>query len=219
MPALIHWLRQSPFNIVAALQSKKQRGSLNARVATPFRQRQRLAVVCVSDVLLRIAGLLRRCSPSHVTGFIMAVIVDTVQRMRWRRLRPHVGKERLELVAPCFAYSDAASTVSRKVLIFGIKAAGAHRVPLRIFRRTTHPVRAVHIASPFTGQATTGSCVSVSQMCAIHGAEPTTIAGAVPFNTTGYLIGQMDNRQSTKLLTNHYFSCSHFTPVREYASR
>ena len=210
--ARVNWSRQGPFDIVPFLQTQQQRWCADAGLSAPFCQRQRLSVVRVADVLLRVALLLRWRRPADITRLVVAVAVDAVDGVRGRRLRPHVGKKRLELIAPSFAHGDATSTIASKVLIFWIRTACAHRVPLSIFRRTAHAVRSIHVSGKFTRQTSTRLCMAVSQMCAINGAESTAIAGAMPFNATGSRVGELDDCQSAEFSTNHAFHCFHFTP-------
>src|ERR1051325_7891617 len=63
-----------------------------------------------------------RCPP-HVSGLVVPVVVDAVERVLAGRSAPDVGKEALERLAPAIAHRDTATAVSVKRLMLRVEAA------------------------------------------------------------------------------------------------
>lgn len=68
------------------------------------------------------------CSPSAVSRFVVAVVVDAIQRHTARAFA-HVRKERCKVSAPPFTHRDATPAVSRIGRIPTVKASGFHVSP------------------------------------------------------------------------------------------
>jgi len=82
-----------------------------------------------------IARLLTLCRPAAIRRFVVAVIVDAVQRVANRRLRPHVGKEGVKTASPAIAHADTTPAVVRIAARRGGVTAGQCSTPGAIFRR------------------------------------------------------------------------------------
>ena len=57
-----------------------------------------------------VALLLAPWDPAAIPRLIIAVIIDALDCVGWRRLGSHVGAERLEGVAPALAYGDGSES-------------------------------------------------------------------------------------------------------------
>lgn len=114
---------ESLFNRAATLQPLMDGFVTQAEFFAPRGQWLRHAAK--SDLAIRphIArlGLLDR--PAHIAGFIVAVRVDSVNRMSTRRSRADISQKRLEVVSPAFTDMDAATTIEAVFLRPGILAA------------------------------------------------------------------------------------------------
>ena len=80
-----------------------------------------------------IAVLFLRCSPAAVVRFVVAVVVSTVQRMRWRWSTSYSCKELLVRGAPALAHADASGAVVLVVGMVLVMTAGLGLGPGSIF--------------------------------------------------------------------------------------
>src|SRR5258708_12147525 len=97
-----------------------------------------------------VEGLLRLRGPAAVAGFVVAVVLDAVDRVLRRRSRPHVRVERRVVVEPTIAHQDAAASVVLVALVVRIEAAFLHRTPDCIFRRSRSLVPSPVTLRPLT---------------------------------------------------------------------
>lgn len=81
-----------------------------------------------------VTALFFRCRPSTILGRVRAVIVNTVDRVTWRRTAAHVRQECFVRAAPAGTDHNAASAVVWIPLVFGIGAALHHRGPRMVLR-------------------------------------------------------------------------------------
>jgi len=79
-----------------------------------------------------ICALLKRCRPAHVTWFIVAVVVDSVDRVLRTWTRPHVVKECLKRYSPTVAHCNASAAVEAIRLVRCLETTTLHAVPDRI---------------------------------------------------------------------------------------
>ncbi len=82
-----------------------------------------------------VQSLFLTCGPSHVARLVVAVIVDTVNRVLRRWAPADVSKKRLVGMNPFVAYRDASATVIAVVLIVLVQAAVLHDLPTDVFWR------------------------------------------------------------------------------------
>lgn len=87
-----------------------------------------------------IPSLFFRCCPTTIPRLVVAVIVNAIELVLWRRTRSHVLKKRFVTIAPAFTDLDAAPAISRKAWVVGILASRNHAGPRHIFGST--PCRA-----------------------------------------------------------------------------
>lgn len=89
----------------------------------------------LSSVGASISGLLLRCGPAAVAWFVVAVVIDAVERVGRRRTQPHVGDKFRESV-PTFANRDSAPSIDGIVSDLRVHAPAAHVLPRPILRRS-----------------------------------------------------------------------------------
>lgn len=119
--------RRSPCLFQAeTLQTDPGSVSVYADVVCRFdvaRATGRLAAVWAS-----VSELLAPCDPAAISRFVWAIVINAVDGVAGRWLRPHVGQERLE-VAPALTDSDASATVVRPATVVWVAAPRLHRAP------------------------------------------------------------------------------------------
>lgn len=114
-------------------QAPAQGASLQADAARPLAQRVALAVVRQDAIRPLIVALLQLRRPAHVARFVVAVVIDAVERVAERWTRADIGVENFERIAPALAHADAASAVGLIGWIIRIVAALSHAAPCRVF--------------------------------------------------------------------------------------
>jgi hypothetical protein len=122
----------------------------------------------MSDPTITVMAIVSLCfasCPFAVAGFIIAIVVDALNRQRAIRAFAHIGKEVLKTF-PSFADFDATSTVTVKGFYARILAPLNHCPPNRIFRSVPPAVRAQSLRADFAVQTTAGLAVSSAQRVA-----------------------------------------------------
>lgn len=147
------------------IDSSMQRGLMQALSRGPDVQWERFTVVGQKLDASRVRILLLRRGPAHVARLVVAVVIDTVDRVLRRGARPDVGQEAFERVAPGFADVDASTAVVWEARAGRRVAAIFHTGPSAMFRRARQSVRGV-VVGPQTIEAVTtaGACVSAFQV-------------------------------------------------------
>lgn len=109
-----------------------------------------------------VRGLFGAGSPPDVSGFVISIIIDSVDRMLRGRTGAEIFIERRERTLPPLAYRDAPASVARIRPDFRIGAAVLHPGPDPMFRGSIHSVRHGNPAS-VSVQASAGPLVSVAE--------------------------------------------------------
>lgn len=86
-----------------------------------------------SNTTSSVVRLLARSGPLDVTRFVISVIVYAFQGVSRTWARPHILKERREVIQPAFTDFNTAPAIAMKKLIIGVSAAGLHALPRIIF--------------------------------------------------------------------------------------
>ena len=73
-------------------------------------------------------ALLVACGPAAVVRFVVAVIVDAIQRVAWGWTLTHVSEER-RVVHPPATHGDASASVVGVVAVFRVQASAFHPIP------------------------------------------------------------------------------------------
>jgi len=141
-----------------------------------------------------IALLLRSRGPAAVARFVIAVVVDAVNRQSWRAIA-HVVAEVFK-ARPPFADGDPAATVERKVNSVRIQAAFFHCYPGSICRRRDAAV----LSGALALQAATTCSIARGQATARHECFGAALAQASPHNasTAIAMFRRFDNSQVPK---------------------
>lgn len=94
--------------------------------------------MAVSAPLPSIRRLLVMCRPSAIAWLVVAVVVDSVNRVAWGP-SSHISEEVFELL-PSLAHFDAASAVILVFMVFHILATRNHSQPNVVLRGARHSV-------------------------------------------------------------------------------
>lgn len=110
----------------------------DAGKSAPFGNRESSAKMLNESRFARVVRLLLSGGPSAVPGLIVPVVVDAVQFKSIRR--PHVGKERTEIVLPSVAHGDPTAAVGSPKWSIRVKAPRFSSAPDSVFSRVAHSV-------------------------------------------------------------------------------
>lgn len=114
-------------------------------------------------------------SPSHVSWFVVAIIVwKSVKAMVHRRSWPYVFEERLKGIPPSLAYLDSSTSVATVVDASSVMTALLHAAPNPVLGRLPHAMYcAIHADTP------AGLCDSVTKRLIMNGFHSTAITNAL----------------------------------------
>lgn len=111
-----------------------------------------------------VLGLFFHGGPTAVGLGVGAVIVDTFNRVAWRRLEPHIVHERLRGSAPLVAHDDASSTVPFVGWVSWKMAASQRMQPRLVLSGASEPVFEATKPNGLVLQASTTFHVTVPQV-------------------------------------------------------
>lgn len=114
-----------------------------AQALGPMSNRKSLTLKGDKACRSSIDGLLNRRRPSAVSGFVIATIFNSLNRMFSRRFCSHVVHEGLDGVHPSFADCNPSSSVTLEILPVGICASRDHGLPRPIFSGLVKAVGAI----------------------------------------------------------------------------
>lgn len=157
----------------SAIAALEYRCCLNVEFSCPLRRTLSSTLVSKVDIACSIGRLLATRRPSHIAGFVVPVVIDSIQSMPQRRSQTYEVKERRKVVLPFFIHVDTSSTVSRIAFIGLHVASLLNRGPYAVLGSSPHAV--------LSAQAATRSRFLVSQSRTAdteHGVA--TITNAVP---------------------------------------
>lgn len=118
--------------------------------------------------LSAVPGLHRFIGPATVLRFIVSVIVNAIQRVVTRWLRPHVGEESRRRTDPPVADRDASATVVGELGIVRIETPLLHSSPGVIFGTSAPGVPSLAVDQPSfaAGEKLTQQASATSRMAA-----------------------------------------------------
>lgn len=104
----------------------------------PLGEVARDAIHCDVPHPTRTRALLFRRGPSAIARLVVAVAIDTVNRVPWRRAVAHVVDECFKAAEPSVTDANAAATVSVVARVLRMAASALHALPDAILRRIGH---------------------------------------------------------------------------------
>lgn len=174
---------------------------------------------CSSTLVLR---LLSRCGPSTIVRFVVAVIVDSVQAVRGRWARSHVGKEINER-RPTIAHADSSSTIVR-VSWMSRCASRVHVYPRQILISVWRQFRKSRLASrcsmccraegsPLFLQASATLMFSAAKVVSMRDRLLAAITATQPSALNAFVRAQTQNCQPSKSVANKIQRFAHYLIV------
>jgi hypothetical protein len=145
---LADWGGQGSLNTpIPVLKSAPYGAASNASQTRPIRHSSCLTVMSEHVGASAIIRLFHLGRPATIAGFIIAIVVNAVQAVLWRRLRPHIFNKSRE-VFPSVAHRDPSPR------IIGMTPASiVHLVPDAVERMTVHSVGRSMLKKQFTRKA------------------------------------------------------------------
>jgi len=150
-----------------------------------------------------IVELLGICGPSHVSGFIIAVVVNAIECEIRMRTFTNIFKEMLKRLQPPVTDRNSSSAVIGKRWISRIGAALFQMVPAGIFRRVRRAVRASVRTSQLVAKASARSRHSLIQMAGVSLDRLATVTLAHPLATLWRSRSVRDGYQPSETFACH----------------
>lgn len=164
----------------SALQSRSQASAIDTDHGRPFCKGECLVVKRQANGISSIVRLLCARRPSTVGRFVVAGIVDSIDRVRLRRTRAHVGKKGAEIVLPSVTDANAFLAVFPVVTIVRIAATVFYALPRRVFDALTAAVRQSPLSDLLIAPAATTAATAFTQGVTNHVSFDSAIAAAHP---------------------------------------
>lgn len=163
-----------------------QGGPFNSCSFRPFGQGEIESVMCVPFGNTTVSDLSGPRGPAHVGRFVIAVVVNSIQRHLRVWANTNVRVERFKRITPAVTHDDPASTVVLKCGIVRVCCALLNSCPNVVFRRMAKSMRCHVFAhgslSRFRVQTTARPGISTPQVGAVSKMRGTTITDASPFS-------------------------------------
>lgn len=167
------WGCQCFFNRPSRLKSIRQSPSRYAYFVCPCFSTHGFAVQSKQPVLGIVGSLFLFRAPLAVFWLIVAIVVDSVQRIAWTWFCSHVFYEVRKRLSPLIAHSDASSAISTVMRGVWIVASCFHHLPRLIFRSVA---RAMLMVSHTAARRS----VPASKMASCYGNFFTALASTKP---------------------------------------
>jgi hypothetical protein len=94
-----------------------------------------------------IVGLCLLGSPYAISRFVVSVIIDAFNSVRWRWAFSHVSNKCCERISPFVAYLNASTSVAGIFWVLRFVTSASHIAPRIVFGGMAHSVRASGVAS------------------------------------------------------------------------
>lgn len=165
----------------------------SVQFSRPTRDAKRDAVVRDATGARRVLALFLHRGPTAIDRFVVAIVVDALNRVLQRRARTHVGKEARERLAPRCADFDSAASVTVVVGTRGVLASHDHVLPDTILGRLAHAVRARSRSARVVIEATATRCMAASKATGRYLIRPAAVASAAPVRLVVSILRSRNN--------------------------
>lgn len=171
---------------------------MNTQAFRPFGDAHRLALKGQQSICSTIALLLTASRPPHITGLVVAVVVNAVDAVRRGRLLSHVRNERCKpcFSAPSVAHTNSPSTVILKLWVMGIATAIVHRLKHLVFRGATESVP--EMAASTRRRATTSEKRGANWMLFLSACKARTYPSSVGVPSGSTALVEIENLKASK---------------------
>jgi hypothetical protein len=157
-----------------------------------------------------VKGLLLTCRPSHIAGFVVAVVVGVaVQGMTVTWPRPHINEEVTE-VKPTLADRNATPTIVLKMNGVAVKASLFHSVPDSVLRSADQSV-----LQPFLNAATASRVPSLQLVAGCDELAAAMALALVEIRAPTVLVRYLKDFDAIKNRTAHVDVCWHLHSVAQ----
>ena len=120
----------------SGIEAALERARPHVVLTRPFRYGETLTLQ-LQKALAPVVALLKRCRPSAILRAIWSVVVDAIQRVLGRWLRPHVGQEGLKASLPPSAHRNTTAAPFFVAMMRAPEATGLQVAPRVVFRRSS----------------------------------------------------------------------------------
>ncbi len=124
----------------------------------------------------RMLVLLLACGPSAVVKFVVAIVINAVNRVLWSWSRPHIIKKRLKRVSPLVAHRDASPAIMTISGVVRVATSKFHALPGTILVRAISSVGSNLISV----QASTATSMAACKPGGLHRDNVSARTQAVP---------------------------------------
>ena len=173
---LSHRASQDVANGPSILNPVPQCSELDSSSQRPVCQAEGFSIMRQQNVAPLISSLFATRCPSAISGFVISIIVDAVNRMLEARSWTHIGYEILERIFPSGTHSDSTAAVSGEVERIRIKAPSLHQAPNAVFRSFRSTMCALAVCGYPSVFAAARTCLAFFQMIDVDIFGITTIA-------------------------------------------
>ena len=185
---------------------------INPHFSRPLSQGEALAVKGDMSGVTPIVRLFVRICPSAIFWFVVAVIINPIQRIAAPWALSHVFNKRFNGVQPTLAHCYPSAAIASVTRIALVRASRNHSVPRFVFGRSANTVFGSRLATPATtlpGDQATGGYGLFIPAC----------ASTKPHRMLAFVTSESENGQAHKplahqvvsnCLRNGYNPVSHF---------
>lgn len=168
----------------------------DSALCRPFWRSKRFVADGQYSIIALIASLLRFCRPSHVAGFIVAVVVwITIQRVCGAWPWSYILKKRFKTMLPFRTNGYSPASITVKIWTFFVEATSLHMFPSLVFRITDRTVFMVAGACHFFLQTSAAFCMPVAQFTSNGGRHLPASTPAQPASFSFNDVGESDNSE------------------------
>lgn len=191
------------------------RCSPNPKKLAPFDHAFAHTVDANNMISSGISSLFLWCCPSAISRPVVAIYIDSINRMRSAWSRSHILVKRFEAVLPAIAYRDATSSIMGKTFRIFVFTSGFYFAPSPPFRAFTEAMSKAVIAiyegfSCFFLIKTTATKRTLADIGCCSDYTAAALAGAQPHGIIGPgFVGTFNNCQTSKFKSLKLKSFTH----------
>lgn len=208
-------LSQCALNSPSILEAIVKRGFRHAGTPYPSGNRKRFAAECQWFGRRLVGALFKAGGPPAILRFVVSVVVDSVEAMRWCRSLSHVSKEVFKAVLPAVADGNSSTAVPSKACVLLVRAPLSHHLPDIELRSAGSTVAGNRLQL----KAPTGSGGTYSERLPKHHSLAAALASAQPFwLLPGTVPGANKHSQATEFLARKVHERRHVFTVAKWPS-
>lgn len=203
--SLFYWICKRFERVHVHILDAVQNCSVISSVFTnPLCQCFRHSVDFNPEITAIVVGLLKTGSPSHVSGLVVPVIVDTINRVRSGWGGTNALKKLLESAAPfpLFVHCNSSAAISLIRRVPWVTASLSHPYPRFMLRRERQAVSCIPLREHFRVQASARLAKSLFKVYSGNNSVITAGAFAMPHHALSSLWCEPNNRKPSVSFTS-----------------